>query len=72
MTTTNNTTSIEDIDAGYLAQFCANDLLTIVQPPDEEQDRDLLRSRQKVVQQRKHLQAVLRRNVRVLHNAWAG
>ncbi len=32
------------IDAGYLAQFYANDLLTIVQPPDEEQeqDRDLL------------------------------
>ena len=56
------------IDAGYLAQFYANDLLTIVQPPDEEQeqDRDLLRSRQKVVQQRtqlrKHLQAVLRRS----------
>jgi len=56
------------IDAGYLAQFYANDLLTIVQPPDEEQeqDRDLLRSRQKVLQQRtqlrKHLQAVLRRS----------
>ncbi len=56
------------IDAGYLAQFYANDLLTIVQPPDEvqERDRDLLRSRQKVMHQRtqlrKHLQAVLRRN----------
>ena len=56
------------IDAGYLAQFYANDLLTIVQAPDEEQeqDRDLLRSRQKVLQQRtqlrKHLQAVLRRS----------
>ena len=56
------------IDAGYLAQFYANDLLTIVQPPDEEQeqDRDLLRSRQKIMQQRnqlrKHLQAVLRRS----------
>ena len=56
------------IDAGYLAQFYANGLLTIVQPPDEvqERDRDLLRSRQKVMQQRtqlrKHLQAVLRRN----------
>jgi transposase len=56
------------IDAGYLAQFYANGLLTIVQPPDEvqEQDRDLLRLRQKVMQQRtqlrKHLQAVLRRN----------
>jgi transposase len=51
------------IDAGYLAQFYANDLLTIVQPPDEEQeqDRDLLRLRQKVMQQRnqlrKHLQS---------------
>ena len=56
------------IDAGYMAQFYANDLLTIVQPPDEEQeqDRDLLRSRQKVMQQRnhlrKHLQSVLRRS----------
>ena len=56
------------IDAGYLAQFYANDLLTIVQPPDkeQEQDRDLLRSRQKILQQRtqlrKHLQAVLRRS----------
>lgn len=51
------------IDAGYLAQFYANNLLTIVQPPGEEQeqDRDLLRSRQKVMQQRtqlrKHLQS---------------
>jgi transposase len=51
-----------------MAQFYANDLLTIVQPPDEEQeqDRDLLRSRQKVLQQRtqlrKHLHAVLRRS----------
>ena len=56
------------IDAGHLAQFYANDLLTIVQPPDaeQEQDRDLLRSRQKVLLQRtqlrKHLHAVLRRN----------
>ena len=62
------TIKTDRIDAGYLAQFYANDLLTIVQPPDEEQeqDRDLLRSRQKVLQQRtqlrKHLQAVLRRN----------
>jgi hypothetical protein len=40
------------LNAGYLAQFYANDLLTIVQPPDEEQeqDRDLLRSRQKVLE----------------------
>jgi len=56
------------IDAGQLAQFYANDLLTIVQPPDaeQEQDRDLLRSRQKVLLQRtqlrKHVHAVLRRN----------
>ncbi len=56
------------IDAGYLAQFYANDLLTIVQPPDEEQeqDRDMLRSRQKLLQQqtqlRRHMQAVLRRS----------
>ena len=36
------------LDAGYLAQFYANGLLTIVQPPEaeQEQDRDLLRSRQ--------------------------
>jgi transposase len=56
------------IDACHLVQFYANDLLTIVQPPDEEQehDRDLLRSRQKLLQQqtqlRKHMQAVLRRS----------
>jgi len=63
-----NAIKTDRIDAGYLAQFYANDLLTIVQPPDEEQeqDRDLLRSRQKVMQQRnhlrKHLQSVLRRS----------
>jgi len=56
------------IDAGHLAQFYANELLTIVQPPDAEQEqgRDLLRSRQKLLQQqtqlRRHLQALLRRN----------
>jgi transposase len=56
------------IDAGYLAQFYANDLLTAVQPPDaeQEQDRDLLRTRQKLLQQRtqlrSHLHSVLRRN----------
>ena len=56
------------IDAGYLAQFYANELLTIVQPPEvqQEQDRDLLRSRQKVLLQRtqlrKHVHAVLRRH----------
>jgi transposase len=56
------------IDAGFLAQFYANDLLTVVQPPDEEQeqDRDLLRTRQKLLRQRTqlrtHLHALLRRN----------
>ena len=56
------------IDAGQLAQFYANELVTIVQPPDaeQEQDRDLLRTRQKLLQQqtqlRKHLQSLLRRN----------
>ena len=39
------------VDAGYLAQYYANDLLTVVQPPDaeQEQDRDLLRTRQKLL-----------------------
>lgn len=56
------------IDAGFLAQFYANDLLTVVQPPDEDQepDRDLLRTRQKLLQQReqlrRHMHALLRRN----------
>jgi len=56
------------IDAGLLAQFYANDLLTIVQPPDvqQEQDRDLLRTRQNLIKQRtdlrKHMQSLLRRN----------
>jgi transposase len=56
------------IDAGQLAQFYANDLLTIVQPPDaeQEQDRDLLRTRQKMLLQReqlrRHMHALLRRN----------
>ena len=56
------------IDALDLAQFHANDLLTIVQAPDVtmEQDRDLIRSRQHTMQQqghiRRHLQSLLRRN----------
>ena len=56
------------IDAAQLAQFYANDLLTIVQVPEleMEQDRDLLRSRQSLMHQReqvrRHLQAILRRN----------
>ena len=58
------------IDAAQLAQFYANDLLTFVTVPDpeQEQDRDLIRSRQKLLEQqtelRKHVQALLRRNGR--------
>jgi len=36
------------IDAGHLAQFYANELLTNVQPPDAEQEQDLLRTRQRI------------------------
>lgn len=56
------------IDAGYLAQFYANGLLTIVHPPavTQEQDQDLLRSRQNLLEHqtdlRRHLQALLRRH----------
>ncbi len=52
------------IDALDLAQFYANDLLTIVQIPDAEteQDRDLLRSRQQLMKQ----QVDLRRHVQSL------
>jgi len=56
------------IDAAQLAQFYANDLLTLLSIPEpaQEQDRDLLRTRQHLVEQqtalRKHLQALLRRN----------
>jgi transposase len=56
------------IDAAQLAQFYANGLLTVVSVPEptQEQDRDLLRTRQHLVEQqtalRKHLQALLRRN----------
>ncbi len=55
------------IDATDLARFYANGLLTIVKVPDaeQEQDRDLLRSRQHIMHQqtdlRCHLQALLRR-----------
>ena len=51
------------IDAKELGEFYANDLLTVVAPPDAqtEQDRDLLRSRQQLVQQqgkiRRHIQS---------------
>ena len=56
------------IDAAQLVQFYANDLLTLVTIPEleQEQDRDLIRSRQKLLEQqtelRKHIQALLRRN----------
>jgi transposase len=56
------------IDAADLAEFYANGLLTVVAAPDAqiEQDRDLLRSRQHLVQQqgvlRRHIQSLLRRN----------
>jgi transposase len=56
------------IDAAQLAQFYASDLLTIVQVPEleMERDRDLLRFRQRLMHQRehvrRHLQAILRRN----------
>ena len=56
------------IDATQLAQFYANDLLIFVTvpEPEQEQDRDLLRSRKKLMEQqtdlRKHIQALLRRN----------
>lgn len=59
------TDRIDELD---LAQFHANDLLTIVEPPTAamEQDRDLLRSSQLTMQQlgdvRRHLQSLLRRN----------
>ena len=57
------------IDATELAQFYANGLLTIVTSPDAqvEHDRDLLRSRQQLMQQqgalRKHIQSLLRRSI---------
>ena len=58
------------IDAAQLAQFYANGLVTLVTVPDleQEQDRDLIRSRQKLIEQqtelRTHVQALLRRNGR--------
>lgn len=58
------------IDATQLAQFYANDLMTFVAVPtlEQEQDRDLIRSRHKLLAQqtelRKHVQALLRRNGR--------
>ena len=56
------------IDATELAEFYANGLLTVVSEPDAEveQDRDLLRSRQQVMQLqgslRRHIGSLLRRH----------
>lgn len=56
------------IDAAELAEFYANGLLTAVAEPNAEveQDRDLLRSRQRLMQQRgdlrRHILSLLRRN----------
>ena len=56
------------IDAAQLAEYYANGLLSIVAEPDAEveQDRDLLRSRQRLIQQqgdlRRHILSLLRRN----------
>lgn len=55
------------IDASQLVHYYANGLLTVVIVPDgqREQDRDMLRTRQKLMEQRtelrRHLQALLRR-----------
>jgi transposase len=56
------------LDAGQLAEFFANGLLTMVSVPEPalEEDRDLLRTRQHLLQQqvelRRHLQSLLRRH----------
>lgn len=56
------------IDAKQLASYYANDLLTIVDTPEAEleADRDLLRSRQNLMDQRtklrRHIQSLLRRH----------
>jgi len=61
------TDKTDRIDAGHRAQFYANDLLTIVQPPDAEQelDRDLLRLRQKLLQQINGLNEILAEEIQV-------
>jgi transposase len=56
------------IDAAELAEYYANGLFSVVAEPDAEieQDRDLLRSRQRLIQQqgdlRRHILSLLRRN----------
>lgn len=64
----NNAIKTDRIDAQKLASFYASGLLTCVRVPEleNEQDRDLMRSRGYVVEQLKqlktHLQSLLRRN----------
>jgi transposase len=56
------------LDASQWAQYYANGLLSVVKVPEQaqEEDRDLLRTRQHLLQQqtelRRHLQALLRRH----------
>jgi transposase len=56
------------LDASYLAQVYANGLVTLVHPPEvaQEQDRDLLRARQNLLEHqtdlRRYIQALLRRH----------
>ncbi len=63
-----NQVKTDRVDAGKLAQFYASGLLTIVTVPEkeEERDRDLIRTRQfmlnQLVQLRTHIQSLLRRN----------
>lgn len=63
-----NKIKTDRIDAGKLAQFYASNMLTIVQPPDPEteKDRDLLRTREFVMHEiskvRSHIQSLFRRN----------
>jgi len=63
-----NQIKTDRVDAGKLAQFYASNLLTVVGAPEkeEERDRDLLRSRQFIMQHlmevRKHIHSLLRRN----------
>ena len=63
-----NQVKTDRLDAAKLAQFYANGLLTVVTPPEPEQekDRDLLRSRHYLVKQlselRGHIHSLLRRH----------
>ncbi len=63
-----NNVKTDRIDAGKLANYYANNLLSIVHPPDPEaeHDRELMRSRQFILKQltevRCHIQSLFRRN----------